>query len=150
MLKLNLPPYQLRVKEEDGRNMIFDSVRKKFIVLTPEEWVRQNFIMFLMHEKSVPASLLSIEKGLKLNKTQKRTDIVVYDRSGHPSLIVECKAPSVKITQAVFEQIARYNLTLKGRFLVVTNGLEHYCCQMFHEEHRYEFCQNIPNFSMYA
>lgn len=150
MLKLNLPPYQLRIKEDGGRTMIFDSIRKKFVVLTPEEWVRQNFVMFLMQEKGIPAGLLSVEKGLVLNKTQKRTDIVVFDRSGHPVLIVECKAPAVKVTQSVFDQIARYNLTLKGRFLVVTNGLEHYCCQMFHEEKRYEFRQSIPHFSQFA
>lgn len=150
MLKLNLPPYQLRIKDGGDRTMIFDSIRKKFVVLTPEEWVRQNFIMFLIQEKGIPASLISVEKGLTVNKTQKRTDIVVFDRNGHPALIVECKAPSVKVTQAVFDQIARYNLTLKGRFLVVTNGMEHYCCHMFHDEKRYEFCQSIPHFSQFA
>lgn len=150
MLKLNLPPYPQRIREENGRRDIFDVARKKFVALTPEEWVRQHFVMFLMNDKSVPASLLSVEKGLMLNKMQKRTDIVVYDRSGLPALIVECKAPSVKITQDVFDQIARYNLTLKCRYLVVTNGIEHYCCEMFHAEKRYQFCPDIPDFNLYA
>lgn len=150
MLKLNLPPYPQRIREENGRRDIFDVARKKFVALTPEEWVRQHFVMFLMNDKSVPASLLSVEKGLMLNKMQKRTDIVVYDRSGLPALIVECKAPSVKITQDVFDQIARYNLSLKCRYLVVTNGMEHYCCEMFHVEKRYQFCPEIPDFSLYA
>jgi len=146
MVDLNLPNYPVRIKDVGGKKMIFDSVRKKFLVLTPEEWVRQNFIFFLTVEKRMPQSLIAVEMGLTLNKTKKRSDIVVYNRSGQPWLIVECKAPAVKIDQKVFDQIARYNLTLQGEFLVVTNGMQHYCCQMFPREGRYSFLPDIPEF----
>lgn len=146
MINLNLPKYPIRLKEVEGKKMIFDSVRKKFLVLTPEEWVRQNFIFYLATEKKMPLSLIAVEMGLTLNKTKKRSDIVVYNKTGNAWLIVECKAPSVKIDQKVFDQIARYNLTLNAEFLVVTNGLQHYCCQMFPREERYSFLPDIPEF----
>ena len=147
MKALNLPQYNFRLrKNTDGKTEIFDAIRKRFYVLTPEEWVRQNFIQYLIQEKEFPASLMSIEKGLKLNGMQKRTDIVQYNKSGNPVLIVECKAPEIKLTQDTFDQAARYNLTLHVDYLIITNGLEHYACKMNYQEHKIQFLKAIPNF----
>ncbi len=146
MDKLNLPEYTFRVNELNNQKWIFDPLRKKKVVLTPEEWVRQNFIQFLIQEKYYPEQLIKVEMGFKVNNLIKRSDIIVYDRKGKPSLIVECKAPSVKVSQGVFDQIARYNISLKVDFLVVTNGLEHYCCQINHQKKSYQFLRNIPEF----
>lgn len=146
MQQLNLPPYKLKVKSSENKLLIFDIVRKKYIVLTPEEWVRQHFIHYLVEEKNYPISLIAVEKQLKVNTRTKRTDIVIYNTQGAPEIIVECKAPSIKISQHVFDQIARYNMELKAPYLIVTNGLFHYyCCQNF-EKKRYEFLQDIPAF----
>ncbi len=146
MQLLNLPSYQFKIKESDGRVQIFDAIRKKYLVLTPEEWVRQNFLQFLIQEKKIPASLIAIEAGLKYNQLQKRTDVLVYDKLGSPYLMVECKAPEVKISQDTFDQIARYNMAFKVRYLVVTNGLQHFCCHMDYEENTYQFLEQIPIF----
>jgi type I site-specific restriction endonuclease len=147
MKALNLPQYNFRLrKNADGKTEIFDAIRKRFHVLTPEEWVRQNFIQYLIQEKEFPASLMAIEKGLKLNGMQKRTDIVQYNKSGNPVLIVECKAPEIKLTQDTFDQAARYNMTLQVDFLIITNGLEHYACKMNYQEHKIQFLETIPNF----
>src|ERR1039457_6927984 len=128
MKTLSLPPYQFKLKEAGLRTQIFDVIRKKYVVLTPEEWVRQNFLQYLIQEKKFPALLISVEAGLKYNQLQKRMDVLVYDKHGNPYLMVECKAPEVKITQDVFDQIARYNLVFKVKYLVVTNGMHHFCC----------------------
>ena len=144
MEKLNLPTYSFNIKLIEQRKYIFDFIRKKFVILTPEEWVRQNFLKYLVEEKNFPASLIAVEKELKLNSLSKRTDAVVYDRKGNPFLIVECKATSVKIDQKVFDQIARYNMKLEVDFLVVTNGLEHYCCKLDYENQKYSFLKEIP------
>ncbi|MDG1476239.1 MAG: type I restriction enzyme HsdR N-terminal domain-containing protein, partial [Vicingaceae bacterium] len=125
MQQLNLPQHTLKIKEENGTHYIFDFIRKKYLVLQPEEWVRQNFIQFLVNDKNYAASLIAIEKGLKLNELQKRADIVIYDSQAKPIVLIECKAPKVKINQEVFEQIARYNMVFKVPYLIVTNGLEH-------------------------
>ncbi len=146
MDKLNLPEYTFRVNDLNNQKWIFDPLRKKKVVLTPEEWVRQNFIQFLIQEKYYPEQLIKVEMGFKVNNLIKRSDIIVYDRKGKPSLIVECKAPTVKVSQDVFDQIARYNISLKVDFLVVTNGLEHYCCQINHQKKSYQFLRNIPEF----
>jgi len=147
MKTLNLPKYQFRLqKNSDGKTEIFDAIRKRFYILTPEEWVRQNFIQYLIHEKQFPASLMSIEKGLKLNGMTKRTDIVQYNREGQPKLIVECKAPSIKLSQDTFDQAARYNLTLQVDYLIITNGLEHYACKMNYANHKIHFLKELPNF----
>ncbi len=126
MLDLNLPKYDFKVKTEDGSTQIFDVIRKQFVKLTPEEWVRQNFIQYLIDEKKYPASLMVLEYALKYNNMQKRADILCFNKEGAPQLMVECKAASVPINQKVFDQIARYNFSLKVPYLVVTNGLEHY------------------------
>jgi hypothetical protein len=126
MQKLNLPNYKFRLKSSENKTLIFDNLRKKYMVLTPEEWVRQHFVQFLIEEKKYPASLIALEKQLTLNNRKKRTDILVFNKEGNHDIIVECKAPKIKITQATFDQIARYNLKLKANFLVVTNGLDHF------------------------
>lgn len=146
MQELNLPFYQFKLKKEGGRLQIFDAIRKKYVVLTPEEWVRQNFMQYLIQEKQFPQSLMAVEAGLKINQLKKRTDLLVYDKSGLPFLMVECKAPEVKITQSTFDQIARYNIVFRVKYLVVTNGLEHYCCQMNYEQNTYNYLEQIPVF----
>ena len=147
MQTLNLPDADFRVRDSGGKKQIFDGVRKKFIALTSEEWVRQHFINYLIHGKNVPASLIGVEVALKMNRLLKRGDIVVYDKSGKPCLVVECKAPEVQITQDVFEQVARYNMTLNVNYVVVTNGLEHFACFIDHEKSEFRFIQEIPDYS---
>jgi len=144
-MQLNLPDYTFTLKKEQGKPYIFDEVRKKYLVLTPEEWVRQNYIKFLIAERGFPSSLFQIETGLYVNKTLKRTDVVICNSTGEPMVIVECKAPSVKITQDVFDQIARYNITLKTSFLVVTNGLSHFYCKIDLDKKNYSFLKDIPH-----
>jgi hypothetical protein len=144
---LNLPVYLFKTKSDGQITKIFDSIRRKYVTLTPEEWVRQNFIQYLIAEKKYPASLLAIEMPIKFNSLKKRGDIVVFHNSGSQLLMVECKAPEVKINQQVFDQIARYNLSLKVKYLVVTNGLEHYCCLMDHANKSYLFLEQIPDYS---
>tara|TARA_B100000809_G_scaffold190575_1_gene189190 strand:+ start:672 stop:1121 length:450 start_codon:yes stop_codon:yes gene_type:complete len=146
MQELNLPQYPLKIKEEGGTRYIFDSIRKKYLVLLPEEWVRQNFIQFLVRDKNYAASLIAIEKGLKLNELQKRADIVIYDKQAKPIVLIECKAPKVKINQEVFEQVARYNMVFKVPYLLVTNGLEHYCAKVNFETNSFEFLKDIPDY----
>jgi hypothetical protein len=146
MQELNLPQYPIKLKEEGGVKYIFDAIRKKYLVLQPEEWVRQNFIQFLIHKKSYPASLIEIEKGLKLNELQKRVDVLIH-KDSKPIVLIECKAPNVKINQEVFEQIARYNNVFKVPYLLVTNGLEHYCAKIDFERSSFEFLEDIPNYS---
>jgi len=146
MKALNLPPYQFKIKQQGLRTQIFDSIRKKYVVLTPEEWVRQNFLQFLIQQKNYPASLIAVEAGLKYNQLQKRMDVLVYDKQGTPHLMVECKAPEVKINQDVFDQIARYNMVFKVKYLVVTNGMHHFCCLMDYTNNAYQYLEQIPVF----
>lgn len=144
MQKLNFPEYSFRFKNSENKPLVFDEIRKKFVVFTPEEWVRLHVVQFLLNEKGYSKSLINVEKQLKLNNTTKRYDVVVFNNDGSIFLIVECKAPSVPITQLTFDQIARYNLALKAEYLMVTNGLEHYYCQMDFENKRYIFLREIP------
>ena len=146
MKRLNLPTYSFNIKLIEQRKYIFDFIRKKFVILTPEEWVRQNFLRYLVDEKNYPASLIAIEKEFKLNNLSKRSDTVVYNKMGKPFLIVEFKAPDVKIDQKVFDQIARYNMKLKVNYLMVSNGMEHYCCMLDYSKNSYVFLKEIPNF----
>lgn len=145
---LNLPTCNLNVRRNGIKKEIFDSIRKRFVVLTPEEWVRQHFIQFLLNELHVPASLIGVETSLKYNGLSKRSDIVVYDRKGKPAMAIECKASTVKIDQKVFDQLARYNMVLNVSYLVVTNGMAHYCCQINKLDGSYSFLQEIPPFEM--
>ncbi|MEW6470535.1 MAG: type I restriction enzyme HsdR N-terminal domain-containing protein [Bacteroidota bacterium] len=149
MERLNLPAYPFRIKNDGKKTQIFDSVRKKFVTLTPEEWVRQHFINYLVTEKKVPASLIAVEMGLKYNTLRKRSDIVIYDNAGSPVLIVECKTPDVKITQDTFDQAARYNMALKVKYIVVTNGLTHYFCQIDHKNRSYFFLKDLPPYTAF-
>lgn len=146
MQELNLPSYNFRLKEENNIVFIFDAIRKKFVVLTPEEWVRQNFIRFLTEDKKYPASLVAVEIGLKYNQLRKRADVLIYNKAGQPHLMIECKAPEVKISQDTFHQIAAYNMSFKVNYLVVTNGLDHFCCKMDYTSNSYQFLQMIPDF----
>lgn len=143
---LNFPEYNFKIKTESEQTQIFDVFRKKYIALTPEEWVRQHLATYLVEEKKYAKGLVEIEKSISLNNLQKRADILISDRSGKPYLLAECKAPSVKITQDTFEQIARYNLVFKVPFLVVSNGLEHYSCQIDFDTNKIIFLKEIPAF----
>ncbi|MBC8487532.1 MAG: type I restriction enzyme HsdR N-terminal domain-containing protein [Bacteroidetes bacterium] len=147
MNNLNLPQYDFRIRETGQKKEIFDRIRKKWVALTPEEWVRQNFLMYLISEKNYPESLMAVEAGFKLYKRKKRSDIVVYNNLGEPVLIVECKAPEVKINQGVFDQVARYNMALKVSYLIVTNGLDHYCCHLDYKKNSYHFLKKVPEYS---
>ena len=146
MKKLNLPQYPIKLKEENGQQFIFDAFRKKYLIHTPEEWVRQNFIHYLIYEKGFASSLIAIEKGLKLNELQKRADAVVYDKNAQPIVLIECKAPHIKINQETFEQIARYNRVFKVPYLVVTNGMKHYCAKINFIDNTFEFLKEIPHY----
>ncbi len=146
MIKLNFPTYNFRFKSSENKVSIFDPIRKKFVVLQPEEWVRQHCIQFLIQERGYPKSLINIEKELTINTLKKRYDIVVFNSDGSIHLIVECKAPKIIIKQDTFDQIARYNLELNATYLMVTNGLNHYYCQMDFKNERYQFLKNIPDY----
>lgn len=147
MEQLDFPAYNFRIKSSENKRQIFDPIRKKFIALTPEEWVRQHVIQFLSKDLNYPKSLINVEREIQLHGTRKRYDIIVFNPDGSIHLIVECKAPVIAITQATFDQIARYNLALDATFLMVTNGLTHYYCQMDFTAQRYVFLKNIPLYS---
>ena len=145
MQELNFSDYIFRFKNSENKVAIFDEIRKKFIILTPEEWVRQHVVQFLIVEKKYPKSYINVEKILKINNLTKRYDVVVFNSDGSLFLLVECKSPDVKISQATFDQISRYNLALKATYLMVTNGLNHYYCEMDFENESYRFLQELPN-----
>ena len=141
---LCLPIYELKLKTVEEKTHIFDVVRKKYLLLTPEEWVRQNFIHYLNKEKNYPLGLMGVEKMVKYNSLKTRADIVLYNTEGKANIIVECKSPEVKITQDTFYQIAKYNSQLKVQYLIVTNGMKHYCCKMDYETNEITFLEEIP------
>ena len=143
---LSLPIYKLKMKSEEEKTYIFDVVRKKYLLLTNEEWVRQNFIHYLNKEKKYPLGLMGVEQMVKYNSLKTRADIVMYNTEGKANIIVECKAPDVKITQETFNQIAKYNSQLKVKYLLVTNGMNHYCCKMDYESNRITFLEEIPSY----
>lgn len=147
MQKLNFPDYAFRFKSSENRVAIFDEIRKKFILLTPEEWVRQHVVRFLLEQKNYPKSHINVEKIIKLNGLTKRYDVVVFQPDGKILLLVECKAPEVAITQNTFDQIARYNLKMNAGYMMVTNGLNHYFCQMDYEQEQYRFLPDIPAYN---
>jgi hypothetical protein len=146
---LNLPPYPFKITERDQKLFVFDEIRKKTLLITPEEWVRQHFVQFLVAQKKYPKTLIQLEGGLKLNGQAKRSDILVYNSSAEKLLLVECKAPSVKITQSVFDQIARYNMVHRVPLLAVTNGLEHYYCKIDFEQKKYIFLEELPDYKAF-
>jgi predicted type IV restriction endonuclease len=126
--KLNLPLANFSIRKDQGKVWIFDMIRKKYVVLTPEEWVRQHFVHYLINDLKYPRSLFRLEGALTYNSLQKRSDILIRDREGKPWMLIECKSPSIKLTQKAFNQIAVYNMTIGASFLAVTNGMVHYCC----------------------
>ncbi len=144
MIELNLPAHYFKIRTDGQSKQIFDELRKKYVALTPEEWVRQHFIMFLINEKKYPASLFAVEKQHTLNDLQKRTDLIVYTRDLKPWMLCEFKAHDVEITQEVFYQAARYNLKFEAPYIVVTNGIEHFCCQRVGE--KFEFTDDLPEY----
>ncbi|MDR0385590.1 MAG: type I restriction enzyme HsdR N-terminal domain-containing protein [Prevotellaceae bacterium] len=147
-MQLQLPAFGHRIRKSEKGNMIFDPVRSKYVALTPEEWVRQNFLQYLIRIKKTPKNLIRVEMFIELNNLAKRSDIVVHSRQGTPILAVECKAPTVKITQSAFEQLARYNLQLNVPYLVVTNGISLYVCKFSETEQRYLFLDDIPEYDL--
>ncbi len=146
MVQLNLPPYQIRVKETGGRKQVFDILRRKYVALTPEEWVRQHFIHYLIEHKNYPASLLANEVSLQIGEKRMRADSVLYDNQLHPRIIIEYKAPNITLTQKVFDQITVYNLLLHVDYLIVSNGMTTYICKMDYEKQTYKFLETIPNY----
>ena len=147
MQKLNFSKYNFRFKNNENKTLIFDIIRKKFVILTPEEWVRQHTLHFLITEKKYPVSYINVEKQLLLNDTVKRYDIVIFKNDGDVEIIIECKAPSITINQVSFDQIARYNLALNSNLLMVTNGLTHYFCKMDIKNKRYLFLRDLPKYN---
>ncbi|RLD49235.1 MAG: hypothetical protein DRI88_00975 [Bacteroidetes bacterium] len=148
MQQLNLPTYPVKTRQTGEKTEIFDPIRRRYIVLTPEEWVRQQFIRYLISEKKYPETLISIEKGIKVNQMYKRFDAVISDQTGKPVVLIEFKSPNVRITQKTFEQVAAYNIRLQVQYLIVSNGLKHYCCSVDHEKKTFSFLDDIPDFSV--
>ncbi|MFK5857132.1 MAG: type I restriction enzyme HsdR N-terminal domain-containing protein [Bacteroidota bacterium] len=148
-MKLNLPEYHFKTRvNQMGKSEIFDNLRKKFVVSTPEEWVRQNFMQYLIEEKDYPPMLIAIEKGIKVNNMRKRFDAVIYNRNGQPIMLIEFKSPDVKLSQKVMEQISSYNLSLNVNYLIVSNGLTHYCCYIDRATGAITFIGDIPTFDI--
>lgn len=149
MHNLNLPECQLNIQtEKNGKSLtVFDILRKKFVALTPEEWVRQHFIHYIINSKKYPQSLMANEVAITLNGTSRRCDSIVYDRTGKPLMIIEYKAPEIKITQAVFDQIVRYNMVLQVKYLVVSNGINHFICAIDYKNKGYHFLRDIPQYN---
>ena len=146
MHTLNLPKTELKLTTEAGKPHVFDILRRKYVALTPEEWVRQQFVHFLIGQKGYPAECIGNEVSITLNGTKKRCDSVVYGGQAEPLMLIEYKAPTVDITQQVFEQIGRYNIRLRVKWLIVSNGLQHYCCRIDYEQGTYQFVEDIPTF----
>ena len=146
MYELNLPKYGIKIANENGHQTIFDVLRRKYVALTPEEWVRQHFVHYLIEHKGYPQSLMANEIQLAISNKKLRCDSVLYDRSLKPRMIIEYKAPTVNITQKVFDQITIYNMLLHVDYLVVSNGIKHYCCRMDYENQKYLFLDDIPNY----
>ena len=144
---LNLPPVNLRLKREGELIKVYDSLRCKYVTLTPEEYVRQHFVHYLNTSLHYPLSIMANEVGVELNGTKKRCDTVIFNLEGKPDVIVEYKAPGVQITQDVFDQIVRYNMILRARYLIVSNGMNHYCCRIDYNKNNYYFIKSIPDYS---
>ena len=148
MQALNLPKTDLKIITRDGKQQVFDILRRKYVALTPEEWVRQHFINYLIQHKGYPAECIGNEIPITLNGTKKRCDTVVYGQNAQPAMIIEYKSPQVEISQQVFEQISRYNIKLRVKWLVVSNGLHHYCCWLNYESGTSQFVEDIPPYSI--
>jgi hypothetical protein len=145
MLKLSLPEFQCNIRKNEGKIEIFDIIRKKYVILQPEEWVRQHIIHLLINHLNYPKSLIKVESGLNYNRLSKRTDVVAYNSNGTCQLLVECKSFKVKINQTALDQMSIYNSTLKSKYLLLTNGINHYCCELT-EQGDYRFIDDIPSY----
>ena len=146
MFRLNLPPYPIKIQEKGEKRQIFDFLRRKWVALTPEEWVRQHFTHFLVEQKNYPQALLANEVELRIGEKRLRCDTLLYNKELRPRMIIEYKAPTIQIQQKTFDQISVYNLLLKVDYLVVSNGLRHYCCKMDYERQSYQFLEDIPDY----
>lgn len=146
MQQLHFPAFDFKLRNADNRQEIFDTVRRKFVALTPEEWVRQHLIHYITLVKGYPIATIGVEKQLMLNKMPKRFDLVIFKRNGSPLLLAECKAPEVEITEKTFDQAARYNMLLQADYFLITNGLEHYPCRLDYINKQYIFIEDIPDF----
>jgi type I site-specific restriction endonuclease len=144
--QLNFPRYEFKLRKSGDGFQILDEFRKKWVALTPEEWVRQHTLRWIITEKLYPAGLIAVEKSILINGMEQRFDAVVFNRASEPAVIIECKAPEVKITEEVFDQVARYNMKVMAPFLLITNGLTHYCCVMDHEGKSYSFLKELPSY----
>ncbi len=148
MLLLNLPKYEVKIEIRNGKRVIFDVLRRRYVALTPEEWVRQHFVHFLIAHKGYPLTLMANEVFLNLNGTKKRCDTVLYKQNLTARMIIEYKSPEIEITQAVFNQISNYNLVLKVDYLIVSNGINHYCCKMDYDNQSYIFLKDVPAYNL--
>ena len=144
MQKLSFQPYSLLIKSSKNTRYIFDQIRKKFVVLTPEEWVRQHVVNYLLNEKKAPKSWINVEKQFTLAGLKKRFDVIVFSSDGSVQLLVECKAPNIPISQETFDQIARYNMNFNSQYMMITNGLNHYYCKFEYKNQQYHFCEDLP------
>ncbi len=144
MQALNLPTYSFNIKSLPTGDLILDPCRKKWVTLTPEEWVRQHLVQYLVQDRAYPEGLISTELSLRINGLTRRTDVVVFDRRGYAIMLIECKAPKINLTQKVFDQVARYNWNMKVPYLVISNGLKHFCAQINQTEGSYNFLDEIP------
>lgn len=147
IVNLNLPPQPIKIKLVNGKRQVFDQLRRKYVALTPEEWVRQNFVSFLSVDRGYPLSLMANEISLVQNGIKRRCDSIVADRNGNTIAIIEYKAPSITITQKVFDQIVRYNMVLMAKFLIVSNGISHFCCKIDYKNNSYSFLPDIPSYN---
>ena len=148
MTPLNLPPYEIKIRESEGKRMIFDILRRKYVALTPEEWVRQHFVHYLVEHKGYPKGLLANEVELKVGEKRLRCDTLLFTTEVQPRMIIEYKAPTIQLQQKTFDQISAYNLLLKVDYLVVSNGLQHVCCKMDYEQQRYVFLEQLPDYEL--
>lgn len=146
MKQLNLPGYEYKLKKTEGKIFIYDVIRRKYVLLTPEEWVRQHFINYMIHYLNYPKALIRVEGGLKFNRLRKRSDIVVYNQTGDPWMVVECKSPEQKIDQQVLQQVSVYNSSVRATYVGATNGLIHYCCVVNHEEKITQPLEHFPSY----
>ncbi len=146
MQSLNFPPYPLQIKKDADKELVFDPIRKMWVALQPEEWVRQHVLVFLMADRGVPTGLIAVEKGFTYQGKPYRADIIVHDREGKPAMMIECKAPEISISQAAFDQVATYNQVIRARYLYVTNGLLHFCSKIDWSRQTYEFISSVPGF----
>ena len=146
MFALNLPAFDYKIRHHEGKTQIFDPMRRKFVALTPEEWVRQHFVNYLIVEKGFPKGRMSNECNINLNGLKRRCDTVLYDEFLKPLVIIEYKAPEITLSQLVFNQIADYNMVLKVKYLIVSNGLKHYCCQIDYEHQKIQYIESIPDY----